>query len=183
MTDKPDRALDPGSVAAANIDVDVIIQNVSHDGRTDFVHRHRNEYAHDGADEGCGDSEDRRRPARRRPNLWQSIVGIGCARRRAKMFAALSEEGINIQMITTSEIMTSVVLDEKYTAPRCAPAQGSVWTKPRSALQGNGASRRLRRCTASARRRRHRRDRDLPARQPRICPDGAVTEWPKVLPC
>jgi aspartate kinase len=46
-----------------------------------------------------------------------SIVGIGMRSHvgiAAKMFRALSEEGINIQMISTSEIKTSVVIDEKY---------------------------------------------------------------------
>ncbi len=109
-----------GPVAEANIDVDVIIQNVSHDGRTDFsftVPRGDYQRALDvlktavqpaiGAAEVTGD-----------PKICKvSIVGIGMRSHvgvAAKMFRTLSEEGINIQMITTSEIKTSVVIDEKY---------------------------------------------------------------------
>ena len=109
-----------GPVADANIDIDVIIQNVSHDGRTDFSFTvHRNDYARTmellktevlpktGAAEVVGD-----------PKICKvSIVGIGMRSHvgvASKMFRTLSEEGINIQMITTSEIKTSVVIDEKY---------------------------------------------------------------------
>jgi aspartate kinase len=109
-----------GPVAAANIDVDVIIQNVSHDGRTDFSFTvHRNDYARTmellkstvlpvtGARDLVGD-----------PKICKvSIVGIGMRSHvgvASKMFETLSTEGINIQMITTSEIKTSVVIDEKY---------------------------------------------------------------------
>lgn len=109
-----------GAVAEANIDVDVIIQNISHDGKTDFSFTvHRNDYARaldllkskvavaTGAREVRGD-----------PKICKvSIVGIGMRSHvgvAAKMFRALSEEGINIQMISTSEIKTSVVIDEKY---------------------------------------------------------------------
>nr|WP_297350890.1 aspartate kinase [uncultured Caldimonas sp.] len=109
-----------GAVADANIDVDVILQNVSHDGRTDFSFTvHRNDYAKTvdllnskvipalGAEKLVGDTKI----------CKVSIVGIGMrshAGVAATMFRALSEEGINIQMITTSEIKTSVVIDEKY---------------------------------------------------------------------
>jgi aspartate kinase len=121
VTDKPGIAfLILGPVADANIDVDVIIQNVSHDGRTDFSFTvHRNDYARTmdllktkvlpatGATELRGD-----------PKICKvSIVGIGMRSHvgvASRMFRVLSEEGINIQMITTSEIKTSVVLDEKY---------------------------------------------------------------------
>jgi aspartate kinase len=109
-----------GPVAEANIDVDVIIQNVSHDGKTDFSFTvHRNDYARTlevlkaqvapatGAREVTGD-----------PKICKvSIVGIGMRSHvgvAATMFRTLSEEGINIQMISTSEIKTSVVIDEKY---------------------------------------------------------------------
>ncbi len=109
-----------GPVAEANIDVDVIIQNVSHDGRTDFSFTvHRNEYARTmellrsqvlpqtGSATLSGDTQI----------CKVSIVGIGMRSHvgvASKMFSVLSEEGINIQMITTSEIKTSVVIDEKY---------------------------------------------------------------------
>jgi aspartate kinase len=109
-----------GAVADANIEVDVIIQNISKDGKTDFSFTvHRNDYARTvdllktkvlpalGTDVLVGDTRI----------CKVSIVGIGMRSHvgiAAKMFRALSEEGINIQMISTSEIKTSVVIDEKY---------------------------------------------------------------------
>jgi len=109
-----------GPVADANIDIDVIIQNVSHEGKTDFSFTvHRNDYARTmellkstvvprtGAAEVSGDTKI----------CKVSIVGIGMRSHvgvASRMFKALSDEGINIQMITTSEIKTSVVIDEKY---------------------------------------------------------------------
>jgi len=109
-----------GAVAEANIDVDVIIQNVSNDGKTDFSFTvPRNDYGRVmdllksrvapavGAASVTGDNRI----------CKVSIVGIGMKSHvgvAAKMFRALSEEGINIQMISTSEIKTSVVIDEKY---------------------------------------------------------------------
>jgi aspartate kinase len=109
-----------GAVADANIEVDVIIQNVSHDGKTDFSFTvHRNEYARAvdvlktkvaptlGTDRIEGDTKI----------CKVSIVGIGMRSHvgiASKMFRSLAEEGINIQMISTSEIKTSVVIDEKY---------------------------------------------------------------------
>ncbi|MBI5277289.1 MAG: aspartate kinase [Burkholderiales bacterium] len=109
-----------GAVADANIEVDVIIQNVSHDGKTDFSFTvHRNDYQRTldvlkskvlpslGTDRLEGDTRI----------CKVSIVGIGMRSHvgiAAKMFRSLSEEGINIQMISTSEIKTSVVIDEKY---------------------------------------------------------------------
>jgi len=109
-----------GAVAQANIDVDVIIQNVSKEGITDFSFTvHRNDYnaamsllkdevvPRLGARDVMGDAKI----------CKVSIVGIGMRSHvgvAAQMFEALSEEGINIQMITTSEIKTSVVIDEKY---------------------------------------------------------------------
>jgi aspartate kinase len=109
-----------GAVADANIDVDVIVQNVSHEGRTDFSFTvHRNDFPRAmelleskvvGAIGASGIVGD--------PKICKvSIVGIGMrshAGVASKMFRTLSEEGINIQMITTSEIKTSVVIDEKY---------------------------------------------------------------------
>jgi aspartate kinase len=121
VPDKPGIAFQIlGPVAEANIDIDVIIQNVSHDGRTDFSFTvHRNDYARTldllkstvlpatGAAEVAGD-----------PKICKvSIVGIGMRSHvgvASRMFRALADEGINIQMITTSEIKTSVVIDEKY---------------------------------------------------------------------
>ncbi|MEO8546608.1 MAG: aspartate kinase [Burkholderiaceae bacterium] len=109
-----------GPIAEANIDVDVIIQNVSKDGKTDFSFTvHRNDYARAmdmlkdqvigplGSNEVIGDAKI----------CKVSIVGIGMRSHvgvASRMFRVLSEEGINIQMISTSEIKTSVVIDEKY---------------------------------------------------------------------
>jgi len=109
-----------GAVADANIEVDVIIQNISKDGKTDFSFTvHRNDYSKAvdllktqvvpklGAQEVTGDAKI----------CKVSIVGIGMRSHvgiASKMFRVLSEEGINIQMISTSEIKTSVVIDEKY---------------------------------------------------------------------
>ena len=109
-----------GAVADANIEVDVIIQNISKEGKTDFSFTvHRNDYAKTidllktrvvpklGAQEVTGDAKI----------CKVSIVGIGMRSHvgiASKMFRVLSEEGINIQMISTSEIKTSVVIDEKY---------------------------------------------------------------------
>ena len=109
-----------GAIADANIDVDVIIQNLSKDGKTDFSFTvNRGEYAKAvellktkvlpslGAEEVVGDTKI----------CKVSIVGIGMRSHvgvASRMFRVLSEEGINIQMISTSEIKTSVVIDEKY---------------------------------------------------------------------
>jgi aspartate kinase len=109
-----------GAIADANIEVDVIIQNLSKDGKTDFSFTvHRNDYAKAmdllkakvlpslGAQEVVGDAKI----------CKVSIVGIGMRSHvgvASKMFRALAEDGINIQMISTSEIKTSVVIDEKY---------------------------------------------------------------------
>jgi aspartate kinase len=109
-----------GPIADANINVDVIVQNVSHDGMTDLsftVSRGDLPKAmkilkdqvkpHIGCKEVSGDD--------RMAKI--SIVGMGMrshAGIAAQMFRTLAEEGINIQMISTSEIKISVVVDEKY---------------------------------------------------------------------
>jgi len=109
-----------GAVAEGNIEVDMIIQNIGKDGRTDFSFTvHRNDFARAmdllkakvlptlGSTEAVGDTKI----------CKVSIVGIGMRSHvgiASKMFRTLSEEGINIQMISTSEIKTSVVIDEKY---------------------------------------------------------------------
>ena len=109
-----------GTVSKANIEVDMIIQNLSKNGLTDFSFTvNRNDYAKTldvlqdevapmlGECEIMGD-----------PKICKvSIVGIGMrshAGVASKMFESLSTEGINIQMISTSEIKVSVVIDEKY---------------------------------------------------------------------
>jgi aspartate kinase len=121
VPDKPGIAFSIlGPIADANIDVDMIIQNASHEGLTDFSFTvHRNEYkramqiletkvkAAIGARSIEGDDKIAK----------VSLVGIGMrthAGIASKMFGALAHEGINIQMISTSEIKTSVVVDEKY---------------------------------------------------------------------
>jgi aspartate kinase len=109
-----------GPVADANIDVDMIIQNVGHDGMTDFSFTiNRNEFArtmdilknqvqaHIGARGVIGGERIAK----------VSAVGVGMRSHvgiASRMFRALAEEGINIQMISTSEIKISVVVDEKY---------------------------------------------------------------------
>jgi len=109
-----------GPIAEANIDVDMIIQNVGHDGTTDFSFTvNRGEYQralkileeqvkpHIGARAIEGDNKI----------CKVSLVGVGMRSHpgvASKMFRVLAEEGINIQMISTSEIKISVVLDEKY---------------------------------------------------------------------
>jgi len=121
VPDKPGIAYNIlGAVADANVEVDMIIQNISKDGKTDFSFTvHRNDYARAmdllkakvlpalGTDSLTGDTKI----------CKVSIVGIGMRSHvgiASKMFRALAEEGINIQMISTSEIKTSVVIDEKY---------------------------------------------------------------------
>ena len=108
-----------GPIADANIDVDMIIQNVGVDGTTDFSFTvNRSEYTkamavleqvrqHVGAREIVGDNK----------TCKVSAVGVGMRSHpgvASQMFRTLAEEGINIQMISTSEIKISVVIDEKY---------------------------------------------------------------------
>jgi aspartate kinase len=108
-----------GPIADANIDVDVIIQNASVEGHTDFSFTvNRNDYArameiaktvqaHIGAKAIVGDNRV----------CKVSMVGVGMRSHvgiASQMFRTLAEEGINIQMISTSEIKISVVVDEKY---------------------------------------------------------------------
>lgn len=109
-----------GPIAEANIDVDMIIQNVGHDGSADFSFTvNRGEYQralkvleeqikpHIGARAIEGDNRI----------CKVSAVGVGMRSHpgvASMMFRALAEEGINIQMISTSEIKISVVVDEKY---------------------------------------------------------------------
>ena len=108
-----------GPIADANVDVDMIIQNASVEGITDFSFTvHRNDYqkamdiakkvqSHIGAKAIVGDNRV----------CKVSMVGLGMRSHvgiASQMFRTLSEEGINIQMISTSEIKISVVVDEKY---------------------------------------------------------------------
>ncbi len=109
-----------GPIAAANIEVDMIIQNIAADeATTDFTFTvHRNEYQR--AMEilrGTAASLSARQVLGDDRIAKISIVGVGMrshAGIASKMFAALAKEGINIRMISTSEIKISVVVDEKY---------------------------------------------------------------------
>ncbi|WP_055327817.1 aspartate kinase [Pseudomonas aeruginosa] len=108
-----------GPISAANVEVDMIVQNVAHDNTTDFTFTvHRNDYlnaleilkqtaANIGAREAIGDT-----------NIAKvSIVGVGMRSHAgvgSRPFEALAKESINIQMISTSEIKVSVVIEEKY---------------------------------------------------------------------
>ncbi len=108
-----------GPVSDANIEVDMIVQNVGGNGLTDFtftVHRNDYEKAQEtlqqvareiGAKQVTGDEQI----------VKVSMVGVGMrshAGIASKMFKILAEENINIRMISTSEIKVSVVIDEKY---------------------------------------------------------------------
>ena len=108
-----------GPVADANIDVDMIVQNVGHANTTDFTFTvHRNDFAKTmdivkaiatgiGAREVTGDDKIAK----------LSIVGVGMRSHvgiARKMFETLSKENINLQMISTSEIKISVVVEDKY---------------------------------------------------------------------
>ncbi len=108
-----------GPIADANIEVDMIIQNVGAQGTTDFSFTvPRGEYqralgilrevqTHVGAAEVSGDDKIAK----------VSVVGVGMRSHcgiASTMFRTLAEEGINIQMISTSEIKVSVLIDEKY---------------------------------------------------------------------
>jgi aspartate kinase len=109
-----------GAIATANIVVDMIIQNVSADGTTDLtftVPRGDYEKARALVDAAAGQI-GARGVAGQTDIAKVSIVGVGMrthAGIAARMFDVLSQEGINIQMISTSEIKISVVIDAKYT--------------------------------------------------------------------
>lgn len=108
-----------GAVGDANVEVDMIVQNTSADGTTDFTFTvHRNDY-HKALDilertrqevgARCVSGDDR--------IVKVSLVGVGMrshAGIASRMFGALAKERINIRMISTSEIKISVVIDEKY---------------------------------------------------------------------
>ena len=108
-----------GPVTDANIEIDMIVQNIAEDGCTDFtftVHRNDYEKAHEllkgvatelGARSVKGDDSI----------VKVSLVGVGMRSHAGianTMFATLAKENINIRMISTSEIKISVVVDEKY---------------------------------------------------------------------
>lgn len=108
-----------GPVAEANIEVDMIVQNVAEDGTTNFTFTvNRSEYPKALAilQKTCAEL-DAREVQGNDAIVKVSIVGVGMrshAGIAAKMFDTLAREGINILMISTSEIKISVVLQEKY---------------------------------------------------------------------
>ncbi|MCB1966492.1 MAG: aspartate kinase, partial [Candidatus Accumulibacter sp.] len=108
-----------GPIADANVDVDMIIQNIGRDGTTDFSFTvNRSDYGKAmailekvreqiGARDLSGDTT----------TCKVSAVGVGMRSHpgvASKMFGALAKEGINLQMISTSEIKISIVIEEKY---------------------------------------------------------------------
>ncbi len=108
-----------GPISDANIEVDMIIQNVSEDGTTDFTFTvHRNDY--DQAFEILERISAELKPRQVTGDnkiVKISLVGVGMrshAGIASRMFEALAREGINIRMISTSEIKISVVIEEKY---------------------------------------------------------------------
>jgi aspartate kinase len=108
-----------GPIGDGNIDVDMIVQNVSHDGLTDFSFTvHRNDYQKAIQILKGVDHHIKSRGVMGDEKIAKvSVVGVGMrshAGIASTAFRALAEEGINIQMISTSEIKISIVIDEKY---------------------------------------------------------------------
>jgi len=108
-----------GPISDANIEVDMILQNVSADGTTDFTFTvHRNDYKNAMASlKKTANKLKAREVSGNNKIVKISIVGVGMrshAGIATRMFEVLAKEGINILMISTSEIKISVVVDEKY---------------------------------------------------------------------
>jgi len=108
-----------GPISEANIEVDMILQNVGADGTTDFTFTvHRNDFDTALASlQKTAENLDAREVSGNSKIVKISIVGVGMrshAGIASRMFEVLSKEGINILMISTSEIKISVVVDEKY---------------------------------------------------------------------
>jgi len=108
-----------GPIGEANIEIDMIIQNVGADSTTDFTFTvHRNDYDKAMAIlEGIASKLGAREVNGDNAIVKISIVGVGMrshAGIASTMFETLAKEGINIRMISTSEIKISVVVDEKY---------------------------------------------------------------------
>ncbi len=108
-----------GPVGDQNVEVDMIVQNIGQDGTTDFtftVHRNEFEKAEEILKQVCADLGAREVVGDNKI-AKVSIVGVGMrshAGVASTMFRCLAKENINIQMISTSEIKVSVVIDEKY---------------------------------------------------------------------
>ena len=108
-----------GPIAKQNIEVDMIIQNTGHDGTTDFTFTvHRNDYPNAMAIMEATADELGAREVNGDDKITKiSIVGVGMRSHAGIaniMFESLASEGINISMISTSEIKISVVVDQKY---------------------------------------------------------------------
>ena len=109
-----------GPIAAANIDVDMIVQNIGASGHTDFsftVNRTEYQKALKVLEEERGKGFAAREIIGDNRICKVSVVGIGMRSHvgiASKLFKTLADEGINMQMISTSEIKVSVVIDEKY---------------------------------------------------------------------
>ena len=109
-----------GAIAAANVDVDMIVQNIGASGHTDFsftVNRTEYQKALDVLEGERGKTIKAREIIGDNRICKVSVVGIGMRSHvgiASTMFKTLADEGINIQMISTSEIKISVVIDEKY---------------------------------------------------------------------
>jgi aspartate kinase len=109
-----------GPVGDGNVDVDMIVQNVSHDGMTDFSFTvHRSDFQKTLKILEPVVKHIKARGVESGDKIAKvSVVGVGMrshAGIASTMFRTLAEEGINIEMISTSEIKISVVIDEKYT--------------------------------------------------------------------
>jgi aspartate kinase len=108
-----------GPIANANVEVDMIVQNIGADGTTDMTFTvHRNDYASAlSVLQHVAEEVGAREVAGNTKIVKVSVVGVGMrshAGIASTMFGALARESINIHMISTSEIKISVVLDEKY---------------------------------------------------------------------
>jgi aspartate kinase len=122
VPDKPGIAFQIlGPVADANIEVDMIVQNISVDGKTDFtftVPRADYDKSMKLIDSGVKSTLGATHVVGDNKVSKVSVVGVGMRSHvgiASQMFRTLSEDGINIQMISTSEIKISVLIDEKYT--------------------------------------------------------------------
>jgi aspartate kinase len=108
-----------GPISKANIEVDMIVQNVAADSTTDFTFTvHRNDFDKSMAIlEGIAEQLNAREVVGNNKIAKVSIVGVGMrshAGVATQMFDALAEESINLQIISTSEIKVSVIIEEKY---------------------------------------------------------------------
>ena len=108
-----------GPIGDANVEVDMIVQNVGADGTTDFTFTvHRNDFEKaDAIARRVASSLDAKGVLSANDTVKVSLVGVGMrshAGIASRMFKVLADEGINIRMISTSEIKISVVVQDKY---------------------------------------------------------------------